>query len=49
MTREVMAYGIALPNGSATTVSTAGSEWASWRSPDSASWRMCSDLVWLSQ
>jgi len=47
--REVTAYGIALPNGSATTVGPAGSGWANWRSANSACWRMDSDLVWLSQ
>jgi hypothetical protein len=46
--REVMAYGIALPNGSAATVGAAGSGWGRWRSACSASRRTGSDLVWLS-
>lgn len=45
---EVVAYGIALPNGSAATVPAQGSGFGRWISPQSASRRLCSDLVWLS-
>lgn len=48
LVREVRAYGIALPGGSAATVGATGSGWGHWRSADSASWRTGSDLVWLS-
>lgn len=48
--REVMAYGIALPDGAATTVGATGVGWASWLSADSAfEWMGGSDLIWLSQ
>jgi hypothetical protein len=45
--REVVAYGIALPNGSVATVGASGRGFAQWASLDSASERMCSELVWL--
>ena len=47
--REVMAYGIELPDGAAATVGVAMPGWGRWLSADSASRRMNSDLVWLSQ
>ena len=46
--REVVAYGIELPNGSAATVPVRGNGFGRWISPQSASRRLCSDLVWLS-
>lgn len=47
--REVMAYGIELPDGAAATVGVAMPGGGRWLSADSASRRMNSDLVWLSQ
>ncbi|MGH3390655.1 MAG: hypothetical protein ACRDOO_17445 [Actinomadura sp.] len=44
--QEVVAYGIAMPNGSATTVGTGGGI-GSFSSPTAASEMFCSDLVWL--
>jgi hypothetical protein len=45
--QEVVAYGIALPDGSAATISPQGWSSGRWRSPESASRRLCSDLLWL--
>ncbi|MFD0857290.1 hypothetical protein ACFQ07_34115 [Actinomadura adrarensis] len=45
--REVVAYGIALPNGGAATVGASGRQFGKWASPDAASLRMNSELVWL--
>jgi hypothetical protein len=44
----VTAYGIALPDGPATTVGAAGTGWGLWLSADSACRRTGSDLLWLS-
>ncbi|MFI0373300.1 hypothetical protein ACH35V_36035 [Actinomadura sp. 1N219] len=46
--REVVAYGIALPGGAAATVAARGSGFGRWISPESASRRLCSELVWVS-
>ncbi|MFG2090425.1 MULTISPECIES: hypothetical protein [unclassified Spirillospora] len=45
---EVVAYGIVLPDGSAATVPLSGRGFGRWLTPESASRRMVSDLVWLS-
>jgi hypothetical protein len=45
--REVVAYGIAMPNGSATTIGTGGNSVGSFSSAAAASEMHCSDLVWL--
>jgi hypothetical protein len=47
LTREVVAYGIALPDGAAATVSATGQAFGRWQSPESASRRLSSELVWL--
>lgn len=47
--REIVGYGIALPNGSAATIPTTGQGYARWISPESASRRLCSDLIWLAR
>jgi hypothetical protein len=44
--REIVAYGIAMPDGSAATCK--GPTFARWQSAESASRRLCSELVWLS-
>ncbi|MEV7011031.1 hypothetical protein [Streptosporangium sp. NPDC051022] len=46
---EVVAYGLALPGGTATTVGANGHGFGLWRSADSAAWRLHSDLVWLGE
>ncbi|GAA3086541.1 hypothetical protein [Streptosporangium carneum] len=46
---EVVAYGLALPGGAATTVGANGHGFGLWRSPHSAAWRLRSDLVWLGE
>lgn len=46
---KIVAYGIALPDGSAATVSAGGSGFARWLTPESASRRTFSELVWLSR
>ncbi|TDC73667.1 hypothetical protein [Actinomadura sp. 7K507] len=45
---EVVAYGVALPDGSAATVPLSGRGLGRWLTPQSASRRMLSELVWLS-
>lgn len=45
--RVVVAYGIALPDGAAATVFARGHGFARWISPESASRRTHSDLVWV--
>jgi hypothetical protein len=45
---EVVAYGIAMPDGSAATVPPGGRGFGRWLTPESASRRMCSKVVWLS-
>jgi hypothetical protein len=45
--RKVVAFGIALPNGAVATVGASGWGFAHWASLDTASRRMCSELVWL--
>ncbi|TDC63697.1 hypothetical protein E1200_21760 [Actinomadura sp. GC306] len=45
---EVLAYGIAMPDGSAATVPLSGRGFGRWLTPVSASRRMLSELVWLS-
>ncbi|QFG25016.1 hypothetical protein [Actinomadura sp. WMMB 499] len=44
--REVVAYGIALPDGAAATVSLRGSGFGRWLSPESAARRLRAELVW---
>ncbi|WP_433376949.1 hypothetical protein [Streptosporangium sp. CA-115845] len=44
---EVVAYGLALPGGTATTVGTNGRGFGLWTSPRSAARRLHSDLVWF--
>ncbi|TYB46728.1 hypothetical protein [Actinomadura chibensis] len=45
--REVVAYGIALPGGAAATVFARGGGFGRWISPESASRRLHSELVWV--
>ncbi|TDC41780.1 hypothetical protein E1281_36985 [Actinomadura sp. KC345] len=45
---EVVAYGVALPDGSAATIPPSGQGFGRWLTPQSASRRMLSELVWLS-
>lgn len=45
--REVVAYGIALPGGAAATVPARGNGFGRWISPETASRRLCSELVWV--
>ncbi|MFA1544898.1 hypothetical protein [Actinomadura chokoriensis] len=45
---ELVAYGIALPDGSAVTVPLRGRGFGWWLTPGSASRRTFSELVWLS-
>ena len=45
---EVVAYGIVMPDGSAATVPISGRGFGRWLTPESASRRMQSELVWLS-
>ncbi|WP_019630299.1 hypothetical protein [Actinomadura atramentaria] len=45
---EVIAFGVALPRGSATTLGTNGGPFGQWRSPESAAHRLRSELVWVS-
>ena len=45
---EVVAYGIVMPDGSAATVPLGGRGLGWWCTPESASRRMFSELVWLS-
>lgn len=45
--REVVAYGIALPDGAAATIPAKGNGFGRWISPQSASRRLHSDLVWI--
>ncbi|MEV4753449.1 hypothetical protein AB0K21_44505 [Streptosporangium sp. NPDC049248] len=44
---EVVAYGLALPGGTATTVGANGRGFGLWASPRSAARRLHSDLVWF--
>lgn len=44
---EVVAYGIALPSGSATTFLASGEGIGRWISPESASRRLDSELIWV--
>lgn len=44
---EVVAYGIALPDGAAATVSATGRDFGRWQSPESASRWLSSELVWV--
>ncbi|MEU8207060.1 hypothetical protein [Streptosporangium sp. NPDC049046] len=46
---EVVAYGLALPGGEAATVGVTARGFGSWRSADSAAYRLHSDLVWLGE
>ncbi|MEU7988870.1 hypothetical protein AB0B56_28800 [Streptosporangium canum] len=46
---EVMAYGLALPEGGAATVGVAASGFGRWISADSAASRLGCDLVWISE
>lgn len=46
---EVVAYGLALPDGTAATVGLIGHGFGRWRSPYSAASRLHSDLVWLGE
>ncbi|MEV8631818.1 hypothetical protein AB0395_09190 [Streptosporangium sp. NPDC051023] len=46
---EVVAYGLALPGGMATTVGTNGHGFGLWLSADSAAWRLRSDLIRLGE
>lgn len=45
--REIAAYGMALPDGRVMTAWPSGSGVCMWRSPESASRRLGSELVWL--
>ncbi|RAY13297.1 hypothetical protein DPM19_19615 [Actinomadura craniellae] len=45
--RDVVAYGMALPGGHVLTVHPSGRGISNWRSPESASRRLDSELVWL--
>ncbi|SNT30575.1 hypothetical protein SAMN05443665_10234 [Actinomadura meyerae] len=45
---EILAYGIALPDGSAATVPLSGRGFGRWLTPESASDRTSAALVWLS-
>lgn len=44
----IVAYGIVMPDGSAVTVPIGGRGFGRWLTPESASRRMRSELVWLS-
>lgn len=44
---EVVAYGLALPGGTAATVGATGHGFGRWTSAHSAARRLHSDLVWL--
>jgi hypothetical protein len=46
---EVVAYGLALPDGGAATVGVAASGFGRWISAHSAASRLNSDLVWLGE
>ncbi|GAA4240777.1 hypothetical protein GCM10022254_66830 [Actinomadura meridiana] len=46
---ELVAYGIVMPDGSAATVPLSGHWFARWLTPESASRRMGSEVVWLSR
>ncbi|GAA4190403.1 hypothetical protein GCM10022252_28670 [Streptosporangium oxazolinicum] len=46
---EVVAYGLVLPGGEAATVGVTARGFGSWRSADSAAYRLHSDLVWLGE
>ncbi|MEU8039648.1 hypothetical protein [Streptosporangium sp. NPDC049078] len=46
---EVVAYGLALPGGEVATVGVTARGFGSWRSADSAAYRLHSDLVWLGE
>ncbi|TDD89291.1 hypothetical protein E1293_04965 [Actinomadura darangshiensis] len=48
VTEEVLAFGIVMPDGSAATVPLSGRGFGRWLTPESASRRTSSDLVWLS-
>ncbi|WP_301174119.1 hypothetical protein [Actinomadura geliboluensis] len=45
---EILAYGIALPDGAAATVPLSGRWFGRWLTPESASRRTAAELVWLS-
>ncbi|XVQ12810.1 hypothetical protein ACQP1W_09710 [Spirillospora sp. CA-255316] len=45
--REIVAYGMALPGGHVMTVPPSGAGLFKWQSPQSASRRLGSELVWL--
>jgi hypothetical protein len=44
---ELIAYGVALPDGTATTFTIRGRSFGKWRNPDRAAMRLYSELVWL--
>ena len=44
--REVVAYGIALPDGGAATVPAEGCSFGRWLSPESAARRLDAEVVW---
>lgn len=46
---EVVAYGLALPDGTAATVGANGHGFGRWTNPHRAAWRLRSDLVWLGE
>lgn len=45
--REITAYGMALPDGRVMTTEASGTGVYFWQSPESASRRMDSELIWL--
>lgn len=47
--REVVAYGLALPDGTAATVTRSGYGFGRWTNADRAAHRLGSDLVWLGE
>lgn len=44
---EVVAYGLALPDGTAATVGANGHGFGRWTNAHRAAWRLRSDLVWF--
>jgi hypothetical protein len=46
---EVVAYGLALPGGTAVTIGVTHQGFGRWMSAHSAASRLCSDLVWLEE
>ncbi|MFJ2033855.1 hypothetical protein [Streptosporangium sp. NPDC087985] len=47
--REVVAYGLVLPDGTAATISRNGNGFGRWTNAHRAARRLSSDLVWLSE